>query len=76
MFADFLGRLGVGLEVVKFWAIMADGGDNSPKDTEMHGDAWGVKKLISHTLRNLRQDRSPRALWLHWWIRFQPMFYS
>lgn len=34
-----------------------------PPKTSRYADAWGIRKLTSHALRNLRQDRQPRALW-------------
>ena len=30
------------------------------KKVQIYSDAWGVRKLISHVLRNLRTDRVPR----------------
>lgn len=31
------------------------------KETAYYADAWGIRKLMSHTLRNLRVERLPRA---------------
>ena len=31
--------------------------------TQDYADAWGIRKLISHCLRNLRLDRIPRVTW-------------
>ncbi len=28
-----------------------------------YADAWGIRKLISHCVRNLRIDRIPRVSW-------------
>lgn len=36
----------------------------------IYTDAWGVKKLLSHILRNLRNDRIPRVLWLTKMLRY------
>ena len=54
-------------QVTKFWQIMLqdDFLRDGPTKTKMYADSWGIRKLISHALRNLRQDRSPRAPWLH-----------
>ena len=54
------------LQVTKFWHFMLDDDveRSGPSKTMMYADAWGIRKLISHALRNLRQDRSPRAPWL------------
>ncbi len=41
-------------------------GEGSISKTQIHADAWGVRKLISHTLRSLRLARIPRELRLHW----------
>ena len=32
------------------------------KKIKIYSDAWGVRKLLSHILRNLRTDRCPREL--------------
>lgn len=32
------------------------------KKIKIYSDAWGVRKLLSHVLRNLRTDRCPREL--------------
>ena len=33
-----------------------------PSKLQIHADAWGVRKLISHALRSLRLAREPRDL--------------
>lgn len=30
------------------------------KKVQIYSDAWGVRKLLTHVLRNLRTDRVPR----------------
>ena len=41
------------------------GCDNQPTRIDIQADAWGVRKLISHTLRSLRLSREPRELRMH-----------
>lgn len=50
-------------QVTKFWRFMLqdDFLRDGPSKTKIYADAWGIKKLMSHALRNLRQDRSPRV---------------
>ena len=38
-----------------------DSGRRIPDKTSLYADAWGVRKLLSHCLRNLRLDRLPRV---------------
>lgn len=53
-------------EVKKFWTMMKESGrEVMPSKNQLYADAWGIRKLTTHTLRNLRQDRLPRALGLH-----------
>ena len=59
-------------QVKEFWKIMLDGpedvsspnGMKMPSKTHIYADAWGIRKLISHSLRNLRMDRLPKVVWL------------
>jgi hypothetical protein len=53
------------LEVKLFYGMML--GENNVKQhrVSIYKDAWGVRKLISHALRNLRNDRVPRVSKLH-----------
>ena len=53
-------------EVKKFWDMMVEDGRTYPSKTQLCADAWGIRKLMSHALRNLRQDRNPRAPWLQY----------
>ena len=48
-------------EVKQFFGMMV--GENNLKrhKVAIYQDAWGVRKLISHILRNLRNDRMPRV---------------
>lgn len=48
-------------EVNKFWEIMKEEGQELPSKTQRYVDSWGIRKLTSHALRNLRQDRLPRS---------------
>lgn len=50
-------------QVQKFWGLMGESGNISKN--QMHADAWGIRKLISHTLRSLRLARIPRERRLH-----------
>ena len=47
-------------QVKVFYALML--GDYCLKEHKVaiYRDAWGVRKLMSHVLRNLRSDRIPR----------------
>ena len=45
---------------------MVEEGKPYPTKTQLCADAWGIRKLMSHALRNLRQDRNPRAPWLQY----------
>lgn len=38
---------------------------SSSVKTKIYAEGWGIKKLMSHALRNLRQDRAPRVTRLH-----------
>lgn len=42
--------------------MTGDGVNNveKSKKVKIYADAWGVRKLMSHVLRNLRTDRVPR----------------
>lgn len=42
---------------------MSEADRDMPTKASRYADAWGIRKLTSHALRNLRQDRQPRALW-------------
>lgn len=44
---------------------MKQEGKEKPNKTLRYADAWGIRKLTSHCLRALRQDRLPRVLWQH-----------
>ena len=48
-------------KVKKFWGLMHEEGRPYPTKIQLSADAWGVRKLTSHALRNFRQDRQPRA---------------
>ena len=50
----------------KLWDLMVEEGKAYPTKTQLCADAWGIRKLMSHALRNLRQDRNPRAPWLQY----------
>ena len=42
--------------------ILGDDYDrDGPSSNQEYADSWGVRKLISHCLRGLRQDRQPRV---------------
>lgn len=50
-------------QVKAFWSLMSVGGlEKKPSKLQMHADAWGIRKLISHALRTLRLARAPRVL--------------
>lgn len=42
--------------------MAVSGYSNTPSKVAVNADAWGIRKLISHTLRSLRLAREPREL--------------
>ena len=64
-------------QVKKFWRLMVVSGvDSLPTKVKLHADAWGVRKLISHSLRSLRLSREPRELSMHWLIKLCLVIYG
>lgn len=55
---------------------MVSGVDSLPTKVKLHADAWGVRKLISHSLRSLRLSREPRELSMHWLIKLCLVIYG
>ena len=51
-------------EVQNFWKTFMPGEGNGPSKLQMHAEAWGLKKLISYTLRRLKTGQVARAMHL------------
>ena len=53
-----------GWQVKRFWEIMQEN-EFYPADrvtkTKIYADGWGIRKLITYLLRNMRQQRVARA---------------
>ena len=49
-----------GQEVTSPREVKKDTKNGKESKTQDYADAWGIRKLISHCLRNLRLDRIPR----------------
>jgi len=60
MVAHFLSKSIRTLQVKSFYILMAGEAAPSAKKIAIYRDSWGIRKLVTHVLRNLRSDRIPR----------------